>query len=88
MPGGVSAGGVIGLLKTPWIGVVVLAFFVGTDHATTSNRLDILAHTDTVTVQTIHRDLRDIIINQDSLSAREHRHFCYLSHNIGSECAR
>ena len=86
MPGGLSSGGVLGLLKTPWMGLVVIALFVGGDHATISNKLD--GKADTVAVVLLKHELREQSVKLDTVIARQQRVLCYLVHNAGPECAK
>ncbi len=90
MPGSVSVWSFLGSIKGvgPWIGVLAIAFYVGSDHASITNRLDNLARTDTVNMVTIHQDLRELRRGIDTLTARQQRITCYLIQNRGPECAK
>lgn len=90
MPGGLTLASVAGLFKGwgPWVGVAVLAFYVGGDRTAIDKRMDSLAHDDTVNMTVIHGALRELKVGQDSLAAGQRQLTCYVLNNRSPGCAR
>lgn len=90
MPGGLSAWTFLGSAKGigPWIAILALAFYVGSDHATIVSRQDALAHADTVNMVNVRGDLWRIQKQVDTIAVRQQREMCYIIHNVGPECAK
>ena len=88
MPAGLSLASLVSLTRGwgPMVGVVALAAYVATDRAGVGTRLDALAQADTTTMRALHRDLQELNVKVDSLTAGQHQLVCYQLHYNAPGC--
>lgn len=73
---------------SPWVGIVAIAFYVGSDRATIDSKMAALAHADTTNMVVIHGALHDLSVKVDSVAAGQRQLTCYILNNRSPECRR